>query len=52
MNEKFDILKLYVNDIFLARNYISLIKKVKTQLSSNFEMKDLGKQITYLGLRS
>ena len=39
---KFIILVLYVDDILLAANDISLIHDVKLYLSKNFEMKDMG----------
>jgi hypothetical protein len=33
---------LYVNDMLLVINNMDLIKEVKSQLSSKFDMKDLG----------
>ena len=35
-------LVLYVDDIFLATNDISILHKTKRFLAKNFEMKDLG----------
>lgn len=43
-------LLLYVDDIILASSSMDLIKNIKTQLASNFEVKDKGKLKHFLGL--
>ena len=42
VRDHFVILLLYVDDILLVGNNKEMIKGVKSQLSSQFEMKDLG----------
>ena len=51
-NGNFVILSLYVDDILLLRNDMYLINSTEEWLSSNFEMKDMGKVSFVLGLRS
>ena len=51
-NNHFIILSLYVDDILIAENYKKLIDVTKKWLSSNFEMKDMGRLAMYLVLRS
>ena len=41
---------LYVNDILLAGNIMEVIKEVKSQLSSKFDMKDLDATNFILGM--
>jgi hypothetical protein len=41
---------LYVDDMLLVRNNMNAIKEVKLQLSSKFDMKDLGAKIFFLGM--
>ena len=41
---------LYVNDMFLIVNKMDLIKEVKQQLSSKFDMKDIGPTHFMLGI--
>ena len=41
---------LYVDDILLASNDVSLLRETKKFLSSNFDMKDLGKASYVLGI--
>ena len=40
----------YVDDMLLVGNNMDLIKEVKLQLSSNFNMKDLGVENFILGM--
>lgn len=47
---KFIILVLYVDDILLAANDISLLHDVKKFLSNNFEMKDMGEASYVIGI--
>ena len=49
--ESFIILSLYVDDILLARNNKEMIIATKGWLSSNFEMKDMGKASFMLGVK-
>lgn len=49
IENKFIILVLYVNNIFLVSNDISLLH-VKRMLSKTFEMKDLGDASVVLGI--
>ena len=51
-NNHFIILSSYVNDILIAGNDKKLIDVTKKWLSSNFEMKDMGRLAMYLVLRS
>ena len=41
---------LYVNDMFLVGNNMEVIKEVKSQLSSKFDMKDIGAANFILGM--
>ena len=41
---------LYVNDMLLVRNNMDVIKEMKSQLSSKFDMKDLGAANFILGM--
>jgi hypothetical protein len=41
---------LYVDDMLLVRNNMDVIKEVKSQLSSKFDMKDLGVANFILGM--
>ena len=50
-NNHFIILSLYVDDISIARNGKKLIDVIKKCLSSNFEMKDMGKANYVLGVK-
>ena len=45
------ILCLYVDDILIFGNNVNVIKEVKDFLSSNFEMKDLGKANVILNIK-
>ena len=45
------ILSLYVEDIFLARNDMSVIFATKEWLSSQFEIKDMGEANYVLGVK-
>ena len=47
-NEKFIFLILYVDDILLASSDVNLLLETKKFLSSNFDMKDLGKALFVL----
>ncbi|KAM2045528.1 hypothetical protein FF1_009770 [Malus domestica] len=47
---KFIFLVLYVDDILLASSDMQLLRKTKTVLSTNFEMKDLGEAHYVLGI--
>ena len=49
--EIFTILSLYVDDILLAGNDKEMIVTTKAWLSSNFEMKDMGKASYVLRVR-
>jgi hypothetical protein len=42
---------LYVNDLLLIGKNMDVIKEVKNQLSSNFDMKDLGAFNFILGMK-
>lgn len=48
---KYIFLVLYVDDILLASNDISLLHETKRFLSKNFEMKDLGNTSFVLGIK-
>ena len=50
VRDHFIILLLYVDDILLIGNNKEMIKGVKSQLSSQFEMKDLGAANFILGI--
>ena len=55
MYKKFDgsvvvFLVLYVDDILLIGNDVGILSSVKVWLSSQFDMKDLGELVTFLGL--
>jgi len=47
-NNSFIILSLYVDDILIAGNSKEMINTTKKWLSSNFEMKDMGRPAMYL----
>ena len=47
---KFVILVLYVDDILLAANNISMLHDIKKYLSKNFEMKDMGEASYVIGI--
>ena len=47
-NNDFVILFLYVDSILLAGKSKEMIDIVKSWLSSNFEMKDMGEPVMYL----
>ena len=49
-NGKFIFLILYVDDILLASSVVNLLLETKKFLSSNFDMKDLGKVSFVLGI--
>jgi hypothetical protein len=49
-NGKYIFLVLYVDDILLASNDMSLLQETKRFLSSKFEMKDLGEASYVLGI--
>jgi hypothetical protein len=49
-NRKFIFLILYVDDILLTSNDVSLLLETKRFLSSNFDMKDLGEASLFLGI--
>jgi hypothetical protein len=49
-NGKYIFLILYVDDILLASSDVSLLREMKTFLSSHFEMKDLGEANFVLGI--
>ena len=51
-NNYFIILSLYVDYILIAGNEKKLIDVTKKWLSSNFEMKDMGKDNYVLGVKS
>jgi hypothetical protein len=44
-------LVLYVDDIFLIRNNVPFLNKVKDYLKSKFSMKDLGEAAYILGIK-
>ncbi|KAL7726245.1 hypothetical protein ACLKA6_001649 [Drosophila palustris] len=44
------IVSLYVDDLIVATNDAQMLKNLKSELSSNFEMKDLGKLSYCLGI--
>ena len=46
----FAILSLYVDDILLAGNDIEMLNKIKLELGSEFEMKDMGEASYVLGI--
>ena len=46
----FIYVSLYVDDMFLVGNDMDLMKEVKQQLSSKFDMKDLGPAHFILGM--
>ena len=48
---KFVIITLYVDDILIARNNVEYLKDIKSWLSSNFEMKDMGNAVYILGVK-
>ena len=48
---RFIFLVLYVNDILLASNDIDLLLEIKSFLSKNFEMKDLGDASFVIGIQ-
>jgi len=50
-NNSFIILSLYANDILIAGNSKEMIDTTKKWLSSNFEMKDMGKASYVLGVK-
>jgi len=50
-NNSFIILSLYVDDILIAGNNKEMIDTTKKWLSSNFEMKDMGKASYVLGVK-
>ena len=45
------LLVLYVDDILLIGNYVSILQFVKIWLSKNFSMKDLGEVTYILGIK-
>jgi hypothetical protein len=47
---RFIYVSLYVNDMLLVRNKMDVIKEVKKQLSSNFDMKDLSATKFIMGM--
>lgn len=47
---KFIILVLYVDDILLAANDVSMLHDVKKYFSKNFEMKDMGEASYVIGI--
>lgn len=49
-DDSFMYLLLYVDDMLIAAQSMSEINKLKTQLSSEFEMKDLGKAKKIMGM--
>ena len=50
VGEHFIYVVLYVDDMLLVGNNIEVIKEVKMQLSSKFDMKDLGAANLILGM--
>ena len=49
--KSFVILSLYVDDVLIAGNDMSLINAAHDWLSSNFDMKDMGEANYILGVR-
>jgi hypothetical protein len=49
-NGKYVFLILYVDDILLVSNDVSMLRETKKFLSSNFDMKDLGEACYVLGI--
>ena len=50
VGEHFIYVVLYVNDMLLVGNNMKVIKEVKMQISSKFNMKDLGAADLILGM--
>ena len=50
VRDHFIYVALYVNDMLLVGNNMDLIKEVKQQLSSKFNMKDIGPSHFILGM--
>ena len=50
IGSKFIFLILYVDDILLATNDLSLLSETKKFLSNNFEMKDMGEAYYVIGI--
>jgi hypothetical protein len=50
-SRKFIFLILYVDDILLASNDVSMLSETKRFLSSNFDMKDFGEASFVLGIK-
>jgi len=50
-NNSFTILLLYVNEILITGNNKEKIDTTKKQLSSNFEMNNMGKPIYVFGVK-
>ena len=50
VGEYFIYVVLYVDDMLLVGNNMDVIKEVKMQLSSKFDMKDLGAASLILGM--
>ena len=50
-NDKFMILTLYVDDIFLGGNNVEYLLTIKKWLSFNFQMKDMGEASYILGVK-
>ena len=48
---KFIIMILYVDDILIAENNIKYLKDIKSWLSSNFKLKDMGDVVYILGVK-
>ena len=44
-------LVLYVDDILLVGNNVSILQSIKICLSKNFSMKDLGEETSNLGIK-
>ncbi|KAG7594052.1 Integrase catalytic core [Arabidopsis thaliana x Arabidopsis arenosa] len=44
------IIAVYVDDLFVTKTSLEVINKFKGEMSSNFEMSDLGKLTYYLGI--
>jgi hypothetical protein len=49
-SRKFIFLNLYVDDILLASSGVNLLLETKRFLSSNFDIKDLGKASFIVGI--
>ena len=49
--DQFVILSLYVNDILITGSNMELVNTVKSLLSSNFEMKDMGEAAYIFGVK-